>query len=77
MIFVINLLYANVPLVDNLMTAVVLGVAAVPETLPVIVTLSLIYGVENMAQKKLLSETFLPLKLLEMQQSSLQIKREP
>lgn len=57
------------------MTAVVLGVAAVPETLPVIVTLSLIYGVENMAQKKLLSETFLPLKLLEMQQSSLQIKR--
>lgn len=58
------------------MTAVVLGVA-VPETLPVIVTLSLIYGVENMAQKKLLSETFLPLKLLEMQQSSLQIKREP
>lgn len=59
------------------MTAVVLGVAAVPETLPVIVTLSLIYGVENMAQKKLLSETFLPLKLLEMQQSSLQIKREP
>lgn len=77
MIFVINLLYANVPLVDNLMTAVVLGVAAVPETLPVIVTLSLIYGVENMAQKKLLSETFLPLKLLEMQQSSLQIKQEP
>ncbi|MFZ2570663.1 MAG: HAD-IC family P-type ATPase, partial [Streptococcus suis] len=52
LIFVINLLYANVPLVDNLMTAVVLGVAAVPETLPVIVTLSLIYGVENMAQKK-------------------------
>ncbi|MGF2995542.1 cation-translocating P-type ATPase [Lactococcus lactis] len=52
LIFVINLLYGNVPFVDNLMTAVVLGVAAVPETLPVIVTLSLIYGVENMAQKK-------------------------
>ncbi|RZI49392.1 cation-translocating P-type ATPase [Lactococcus kimchii] len=52
LIFIINLLYGNVPLVDNLMTAVVLGVAAVPETLPVIVTLSLIYGVENMAQKQ-------------------------
>lgn len=52
LIFIINLFYGNVPLVDNLMTAVVLGVAAVPETLPVIVTLSLIYGVENMAQKK-------------------------
>ncbi|MGY3736870.1 cation-translocating P-type ATPase [Lactococcus taiwanensis] len=52
LIFIINLFYGNIPLVDNLMTAVVLGVAAVPETLPVIVTLSLIYGVENMAQKK-------------------------
>lgn len=52
LIFIINLFYGNVPLVDNLMTAVVLGVAAVPETLSVIVTLSLIYGVENMAQKK-------------------------
>jgi calcium-translocating P-type ATPase len=52
LIFVINMIYGNVPLIDNLMTAVVLGVAAVPETLPVIVTLSLIYGVENMAQKR-------------------------
>lgn len=52
LIFVVNLLYGNIPLVDNLMTAVVLGVAAVPETLPVIVTLSLIYGVENMARKR-------------------------
>lgn len=34
------------------MTAVILGIAAVPETLPVIVTLSLVYGVENMAYKK-------------------------
>lgn len=52
LIFVINFLYGNIPLVDNLMTAVVLGVAAVPETLPVIVTLSLIYGVENMAHRR-------------------------
>lgn len=58
------------------MTAVVLGVAAVPETLPVIVTLSLIYGVENMAQKKPLSEMSLPLKLLETQQSLLLTKPE-
>lgn len=52
LIFIINMLYGNIPLIDNLMTAVVLGVAAVPETLPVIVTLSLIYGVENMAHKR-------------------------
>ena len=52
LIFAINMFYGNIPLVDNLMTAVVLGVAAVPETLPVIVTLSLIYGVENMAHKR-------------------------
>ncbi|GBG96887.1 cation-translocating P-type ATPase [Lactococcus termiticola] len=51
-IFFINILYGNIPLVDNLMTAAVLGVAAVPETLPVIVTLSLIYGVENMAHRR-------------------------
>lgn len=52
LIFVVNILLADIPLIDNLMTAVVLGIAAVPETLPVIVTLSLIYGVENMAHKR-------------------------
>ena len=52
LIFVINAWYGNTPLIDNLMTAVVLGIAAVPETLPVIVTLSLIYGVGNMARKQ-------------------------
>lgn len=52
LIFFINFFLGDVPLIDNLMTAVVLGVAAVPETLPVIVTLSLIYGVQNMAYKK-------------------------
>jgi len=50
-IFIINYFSGSVPFFENLMTAVVLGVAAVPETLPVIVTLSLIYGVENMAYK--------------------------
>lgn len=52
LVFVVNILLADIPLIDNLMTAVVLGIAAVPETLPVIVTLSLIYGVENMAHKR-------------------------
>jgi len=52
LIFVINMLYGDTLLHDNLMTAVILGIAAVPETLPVIVTLSLIYGVTNMAHKQ-------------------------
>ena len=50
-IFFINYFNSAVPFFENLMIAVVLGVAAVPETLPVIVTLSLIYGVENMAKR--------------------------
>lgn len=50
-IFCVNYFMNDIALIDNLMTAVVLGIAAVPETLPVIVTLSLIYGVENMARK--------------------------
>ncbi|MDR0298159.1 MAG: cation-translocating P-type ATPase [Streptococcaceae bacterium] len=52
LIFVLNSLLSDVALIDNLMTAVVLGIAAVPETLPVIVSLSLIYGVQNMAEKQ-------------------------
>ena len=50
-IFIVNYFLNDIPVLDNLMTAVVLGIAAVPETLPVIVTLSLIYGVENMAKQ--------------------------
>ncbi|MDR0298979.1 MAG: cation-translocating P-type ATPase [Streptococcaceae bacterium] len=52
LIFIINALNDSLPLLENMMIAVILGIAAVPETLPVIVTLSLIYGVENMAQKR-------------------------
>ncbi|MCL2387679.1 MAG: cation-translocating P-type ATPase [Defluviitaleaceae bacterium] len=37
--------------VDSLILAVALGVAAVPETLPIIVTMVLSYGVFNMVQK--------------------------
>ncbi|WP_251713470.1 cation-translocating P-type ATPase [Lactococcus ileimucosae] len=51
-IFLVNLLHGGIPFSENMMTAVILGIAAVPETLPVIVTLSLVYGVENMAYKK-------------------------
>lgn len=51
-IFFVNLLHGGIPFSENMMTAVILGIAAVPETLPVIVTLSLVYGVENMAYKK-------------------------
>ena len=51
-IFIVNLLHGGIPFSENMMTAVILGIAAVPETLPVIVTLSLVYGVENMAYKK-------------------------
>jgi len=38
--------------IDMLLLAVALGVAAVPETLPIIVTMILSYGVFNMASKK-------------------------
>ena len=51
-IFIVNVLHGGIPFSENMMTAVILGIAAVPETLPVIVTLSLVYGVENMAYKK-------------------------
>ena len=51
-IFILNYMTNATPLIENLMTAVILGVVAVPETLPVIVTLSLVYGVENMAHKR-------------------------
>ncbi|NHV87539.1 HAD-IC family P-type ATPase, partial [Escherichia coli] len=38
-------------IIETLMIAISLAVAAVPETLPVIVTLTLAYGVQNMVRK--------------------------
>ena len=45
------LIWSNDPL-DMLLLAVALGVAAVPETLPIIVTMILSFGVFNMVRKK-------------------------
>jgi len=50
-IFAINYFTTDITLLNNLMTAVSLAIAAVPETLPVIVSLTLAYGVQNMAGK--------------------------
>jgi len=50
-IFVVNYLGSDISLLDNLMLAITLAIAAVPETLPVIVTVSLAYGVRNMAER--------------------------
>lgn len=50
-IFVVNYLNTDMSFLDNLMLAVSLAIAAVPETLPVIVTLTLAYGVQNMAER--------------------------
>lgn len=49
-IFLISFLQGE-ELMTTLMTAVSLAVAAVPETLPVIVTISLAYGVQNMVAR--------------------------
>lgn len=49
-IFVIGYLHGEA-LAEMLMTAVSLAVAAVPETLPVIVTITLAYGVQNMVKR--------------------------
>ena len=51
MFFVGFLLWGNAA-IDMLLLAVALGVAAVPETLPIIVTMILSYGVYNMVSKK-------------------------
>ena len=50
-IFGLNFFTSDIEVLDNLMTAVSLSIAAVPETLPVIVTLSLAYGVQNMVKR--------------------------
>ncbi|WP_373470725.1 cation-translocating P-type ATPase [Carnobacterium alterfunditum] len=44
-------------LITSLMTAVSLAVAAVPETLPVIVTITLAYGVQNMVERNAIIRT--------------------
>lgn len=50
-IFAINYFTTDIEMLDNLMLAVSLGIAAVPETLPVIVTLTLAVGVQNMVKR--------------------------
>lgn len=50
-IFGLNFFTTDISVLDNLMTAVSLSIAAVPETLPVIVTLSLAFGVQNMVER--------------------------
>lgn len=50
LVFIIGELQGE-PMLEMFMTAVSLAVAAVPETLMVIVTLTLAYGVQNMAKK--------------------------
>lgn len=50
-IFTLNYLTSDIAFLDNLMTAVSLAIAAVPETLPVIVTVSLAVGVQNMVKR--------------------------
>ena len=50
-LFVTQLIQGE-PLMQILMSAVSLAVAVVPEALPIIVTMTLIYGVSNMAQKQ-------------------------
>ncbi|WP_088547846.1 cation-translocating P-type ATPase [Paenibacillus aquistagni] len=44
-------MYHGETIMDMLMTAVSLAVAAVPETLPVIVTVTLAFGIQNMVRK--------------------------
>jgi len=50
--FLFGILIWNNAAIDMLLLAVALGVAAVPETLPIIVTMILSYGVFNMVKKK-------------------------
>ncbi|EAD4072185.1 cation-translocating P-type ATPase, partial [Listeria monocytogenes] len=51
LIFIIDVYVYGETIIETLMIAISLAVAAVPETLPVIVTLTLAYGVQNMVRK--------------------------
>jgi len=50
--FLVGIILWGNAVIDMLLLAVALGVAAVPETLPIIVTMILSYGVFNMVNKK-------------------------
>lgn len=51
-IFIVGVFVYDETMIDMLMVAISLGVAAVPETLPIIVTMTLAFGVQHMASKK-------------------------
>ncbi|MBA5760658.1 hypothetical protein H3286_29765, partial [Escherichia coli] len=51
LIFIIDVYVYGETIIETLMIAISLAVAAVPETLPVIVTLTLAYGGLNMVRK--------------------------
>ena len=52
LMFIVGFVFWGNAAIDMLLLAVALGVAAVPETLPIIVTMILSYGVFNMVSKK-------------------------
>lgn len=56
LIFILNF-FQGEDFITTLMTAVTLAVAAVPETLPVIVTISLAFGVQNMVKRHAIIRT--------------------
>lgn len=51
-IFAVGVFVYDETIIDMLMIAISLGVAAVPETLPIIVTMTLAFSVQHMASKK-------------------------